>query len=363
MSDFTRDPSGPPGDDDVVEARLRRALNSEASMVQPAGDGLQRIRGGIDERSGHAWWRNPAFALVAAALVGLAAGGLFFGLGGDDGSTQVSNHSDSATPTRSVSDSGTPTSSTSDSSTPDPSDSASACCATAKPGRTNVQTYVYFVHDDGQSLRLYREEHLVSGRGSNAKLAVQRMLRGTPDDPDYSSPWNGARLLHYRKAGDTATVDLSGFVAVGSAAEEVATQEIVYTVTANDTSVRQVRLLVNGATPQSGVLDLSQPVTRAPMVNVQGLIWILAPKQGATVGSPVQIDGSGTATEGTISWEVRQDGVVVEQGFTQGGSNGTFAEFHDTVDLAPGDYEIRAFENSGQDGSPIHVDTKSFTVR
>ena len=140
-------------------------------------------------------------------------------------------------------------------------------------------------------------------------------------------------------------------------------QEIVYTVTANDPAVKKVRLRVQGKTPPSGHFDWSNPVARAPMVDVQGLIWILAPTQGATVGSPVRIDGYGTAFEATISWEVRQDGVVVKQGFTQGGANGEFGEFHDTVKLPAGDYELTAFESSAKDGSPIHIDTKNFTVK
>jgi hypothetical protein len=53
---------------------------------------------------------------------------------------------------------------------------------------------------------------------------------------------------------------------------------------------------------------------------------------------------------------------VVADGFTQAGANGEFDEFSDSVQLEPGTYEIRAFESSAQDGRPLHVDTKTFTV-
>ncbi len=53
---------------------------------------------------------------------------------------------------------------------------------------------------------------------------------------------------------------------------------------------------------------------------------------------------------------------MVDEGFTQGGANGEFGEFADTVDLAPGTYELRAFESSAEDGRPLHADTKTFTV-
>jgi hypothetical protein len=133
-------------------------------------------------------------------------------------------------------------------------------------------------------------------------------------------------------------------------------------VTANDKAVKQVRLLVDGKTPPSGHQDWSQPVARAPMADVQGWIWLLTPTQGSNIGSPVTFTGYGTAFEATISWEVRQDGKIVEQGTVQGGANGEFGEFSGTVQLAPGSYEMRAFESSPKDGSPQHVDTKTFTV-
>ena len=81
------------------------------------------------------------------------------------------------------------------------------------------------------------------------------------------------------------------------------------------------------------------------------------------MSSPVQIDGYGTAFEATISWEVRKNGVVVKHGHTQGGANGEFGEFHTSVKLPAGDYELSALEFSAKDGSPIHIDTKNFTVK
>jgi hypothetical protein len=60
---------------------------------------------------------------------------------------------------------------------------------------------------------------------------------------------------------------------------------------------------------------------------------------------------------------VRQGDRVVKEGFTQGGANGTFSEFSDTVQLAPGTYEMWAFEYSPKDGSITNADTKRFTVQ
>jgi hypothetical protein len=196
-------------------------------------------------------------------------------------------------------------------------------------------------------------------------MALDEMFRTAPEDSDYRSAWPQEPLLRgYSVEGDAATVKLADFVQAGAAYENIAVQQVVYTVTANDKAVKTVRLLVDGKAPPSGHQDWSEPVARAPMVEVQGLIWLLSPSQGEAVSSPVEIAGYGTAFEGTISWEVRREGSdeVVADGFTQGGSMGEFAEFSDSVVLEPGTYEMRAFESSAENGEPIHVDTKTFTV-
>jgi hypothetical protein len=335
-------------DDDQMETRLRRALNSEAAMVQPAGDGLQKIRGGIDAGRRRSWWRTPVVALAAAAVLGLAAGGVFFGLRDNSGTSAVPPATGDSS-----------TDATTDTPSPSSSPSPSSTAATD-------DVYVYYVQGNPEGPKLYREQHSftaqVTGDGGPAELAVDAMFRQGATDPDYGSPWPpDVKVLDYRQDADTVTVDLSAFMKNGGAVEKAGVQQLVYTVTANDPSVKKVRLLVNGKAPQ-GHHDWSSPIRRAPMADVQGAIWILAPSQNATVSSPVAIDGYGTAFEATISWEVRKDGAAVAQGHTQGGANGEFAEFHDTVALPAGDYELTAFEASAKDGSPIHIDTKTFTV-
>jgi immunoglobulin-like protein involved in spore germination/sporulation and spore germination protein len=340
--------------DDDIEARLRDALHTEAAMVQPGGDGLQRIREGVGD-AGRPWWQVPALVLgVAAVVLGIATGA-YLGLRGDDGGNVVADgpSSGATAPTAAA------TESASQSAPPSPEPTSSSSPIS---GDTPT-TYVYYLHDDATGPRLYREQHQGVGDGDPAERGLRRMLQGKPDDPDYATPWDATTLTSYAKDGTVATVDLSGWVSVPRKLERAAVQEIVYTVTANDTSVRQVRFLVEGQTPTGTKTDVSAPVARAPRGDVQGLIWLLAPKQGATAGSPVSVDGFGTAFEGTINWDVRRAGAVVAEGATQGGANGEFAEFHDTVQLDPGEYEISAYESSAENGDPLHVDTKNFTVR
>jgi hypothetical protein len=334
-------------DDDPLAARLSDALHTEADMVQPSDDGLQQIRSGI-EASRRPWWRHPAaIAVAAAAVLGVAVGGTAVLLGDDESGTVAADRTTEPATTAA--------------STPPGSTSTGP---STSPVPVEGDVYVYYVMDDGQAPRLYREQHPNPG-AAPVVAALSVMFGGSPDDPDYSSPWpEGTEVLGVDVAGDTATVDVSDFVSVGAEAETIAVQQVVYTVTANDNAVQQVRLLVDGKAPQSGHSDWSDPVSREPMVDVQGFIWLLTPTEGATVSSPVEITGFGTAFEGTVSWEVRRDGSdeVLAEGFTQAGANGEFDEFTDTVDLDPGVYEIRAFESSAEDGRPLHVDTKVFTV-
>jgi hypothetical protein len=348
-------------DDDPLATRLHDALDSEAAMVTPSDDGLQRIRAGIDVAH-RPWWRHPAAIAVAAAVVlGTAVGVGAAVLGNGDGGTVVATDSTASGGTAS-----TPAPTTA-SVQPEPQDPPMT--GSPRPAGDTALVYVYYVHDDGQGPRLYREQHSEMTAGNTPNSGLMSLFSSPPKDPDYRSLWPSENPIDYQVDGSIAKVDLSAWPALGSQFESIAVQELVYTVTANDPAVKSVQLLVNGKTPPSGHLDLSKPISRALMMDVQGWIWLLSPAEGATVSSPVTISGYGTAFEGTISWEVRKmDKAVatdkkVAEGHTQGGSNGEFGDFHDTVDLPPGTYEIRAFESSPKDGSPQHVDTKTFTVQ
>ena len=58
------------------------------------------------------------------------------------------------------------------------------------------------------------------------------------------------------------------------------------------------------------------------------------PAPGDMVGNPAHVAGYGTAFEGTISLRVRDDdGTVIAEGSTQGGSNGVIGEFKADLDF------------------------------
>lgn len=60
------------GPDPELEGLLRRALSEHAQDVQPAGDGLSRIRARTARRGAWARWRVPALALAGTAALVVA---------------------------------------------------------------------------------------------------------------------------------------------------------------------------------------------------------------------------------------------------------------------------------------------------
>jgi hypothetical protein len=223
---------------------------------------------------------------------------------------------------------------------------------------------VYYVADVAGGPRLYREFHRMTVLpGGRIVTALTEMFAGRAADPDYASLWPADTTVRSVKVtGDLATVDVSRFVSLGSSFEGAAVQELVYTVTAADPAVSQVKLLVNGQTPPSGHMDWSAPVRRQAALDIQAFVWILAPTQGATVASPVKVTVLGTGFEGNVPLKVYRGTKVVASTFVTTMMGG-FAQASTTISLPPGQYELRAYNDNGRDATLQLWDTKSFTVR
>lgn len=356
--------------EDPFETRLRRALREEADMVEPAGDGLGRIRERTDGTGAAPWWRRFAPVLAAAVAAGIIVGGAFAVLGGDGDDGQV------AAPTPTTGPSGTgPAEPTPSGATEAPTAGGTAAPGPGEPSpdapdAPDAALPVYYLSDVGGELRLYREfRSAPDGAEPRGQAALEEMLRGEPDDPDYTSVWpRDTRVLDYAVDGDTATVDLSAEALdadAGAEAEARSVAQLVYTVTAADPEVERVRLLVEG----SEVEDLwghgavgEQPLTRAPMLDVQGLVWIIDPAQGAVTGSPVTVRVFGTAFEGNVVLKAFRGAEEVEGTFVTT-AQGEFAEGTTQINLPAGDYTLRAYDEFGEDASLVERDSKDFTVR
>ncbi|HEU4676558.1 MAG TPA: GerMN domain-containing protein [Motilibacteraceae bacterium] len=361
--------SGQPGrrvpDGTDLEDLVRRALHEEAASVEPAGDGLARIREGVlDDGSGDGTGsgrRRMLLAVAAAGVAVLAGVGVALAAGRGDDSTVATPPTPTSAPTTTASTAPSPSPSASASPTGGGAGSPTASAGGALP--------VYYVADVAGQTRLYREFHAPpSAPGDAGRAALEEMLHAQPVDPDYTSLWpRSTSIVSYEVSDGTATVDLSSDALSVSAGPEQTTasvQQLVYTLTAADPAVKRVRLLVGGQQVKTlwGHPVGDQPLERAPALDVQGLIWIIDPAQGTTSGSPVTVRVYGTAFEGNVVLKVFRGASEVESTFVTA-AMGSFAEASTEIDLAPGTYSLRAYDENAKDGTLTERDSKDFTVR
>jgi len=289
-----------------------------------------------------------ALALVAALLAGC------------QNQTAGTSPSPTATATSPAPTSPSETPSVSPSASPSPTPSATV---------TAVGVPVYFMVDTRTGLRLVPERHDLTGEP--VRNAVELMIAG-PDDPDYTSPWNKATRVLSVSPGNPTVVDLSAdarTASIGSAGAALMIQQLVHTVTAATGNPAGSVLLTIAGQPAGelwGAVVWTTPQVREPALDVQALVQIDAPRQGATTTSPVTVSGQAAVFEATLPWQVLgPTGTVVASGVTQTAEGQTFAPYSFTVPLAPGTYTIVATEDDpsgGEAPGPRMSDSKTFTV-
>jgi len=229
--------------------------------------------------------------------------------------------------------------------------------------------------------------------GDKGLDAVRALLQSRPTDPDYSNQWgrldtstaegpldaslketvtvNSVTATENSSTGatDLITVDFAGPVddpwnahvdwAMDPA---IFAQQLVWTVQ-NALNTEAPVLVTMEGEPVEQVLtaDVRQPIGRDP--SALAPIQIESPAQGETVFSPVTVAGQVATFEGNVVWRVKQNGEVVESGFTTSeGANGVFGPFEFTVELPAGDYTVETYEESAENGEIINLDSKDFTV-
>lgn len=294
--------------------------------------------------------RTPLTALAVAAvlLVGLA------GCGDDE---TVSTPGPTGTP------SAEPTSSPTAEPTATPSEPTATAPATAA---TRAVAVYYLAQTEA---RLYREFHRRPVTPSVVRDALTAMLTERPQDSSYTSMWpKGTRVLGVRKDGTTLVVDLSReaeALSVGAAFEGATLQQLVWTATAADPTAKAVQLLVEGRKVESlaGHVDSSEPMSRGQAAVELGPVWILTPTEGGTLRRGATFGGEASVFEATVSWQLVQAGTVVKEGFATAttGAPGR-GSWSAVADVPPGDYLLRAFESSAEDGRETFVDDKRITV-
>jgi hypothetical protein len=320
--------------------QLRSVLSSASASVQPTDGSLGRILTTAHRRS--PWtWGAPLLA-AAAALVLVVGAGVYASTRGT--ASPATHQSGSQSPSSSPLPSSTSTG-------PSPSSSPSSSPTGNGP---LVTLPVYYGASYKAQTRLYREFHRVHSTAP-ARDAIRQALDAAPQDADYRTLWPAqTSLLGYSRQGTTAYVRLSGT----SSASTIAEQQLVYTVTAADTTVKAVAFAYGSAG------SFGTPQVRGAAIDTLGIVWLLTPGYGATVSSPVTLAGTAMVFEATMNWEIdRPDGTMVASGTAMTPQAFVNGPWSTTVTLPPGDYVAKAFEASAEDGSKTWIDSKPFTVR
>lgn len=250
-----------------------------------------------------------------------------------------------------------------------PSSGAPAPATTTPAPAGTRAVAVYYLRDTTNGPRLYREFHRRPATAAVVRDAVTAMLTEPAVDRDYTSLWpTGTRVLGARKDGTTLVVDLSAEarqLRAGAAHERASLQQLVWTATAADRTSKAVQLLVEGKEVESlgGHVDTSEPMTRGQAASELGPVWVLTPTEGGTLRRGASFGGEASVFEATVSWQLVQGGRVVDEGFTTAstGAPGR-GSWKAVADVAPGDYVLRAFESSAEDGRETFVDDKRITV-
>jgi immunoglobulin-like protein involved in spore germination/sporulation and spore germination protein len=254
---------------------------------------------------------------------------------------------------------------------PSSAPAAPATSPAADPADRQRALPLYYVTDTPAGPRLAREFRRLTvddDPGSAALTALFSAPAGTV--PGHRSLWpDGSGLASpVRHGGGVVTVDLTPRTAATAPADPlIAVQQLVYTVTGALGTTDPVRLLVDGAqVPRlwNDGVDTIDPVPRADPLGTRLLVGIDEPAEGATTSSPLRVAGEAAVFEATLRWEVRRGGELVRSGSASTAEGQRFSPYSFSVDLPPGDYEVRVAEDDPSDGAgrPAMTDTRRVTV-
>lgn len=305
----------PPG----IEKDLRDAVRSYGTSVQPT-DRLGEIRRATRVRTP---WRRPALLVGGAAAVASAAivlGAMVLLSPGTGGDPVDGDRGDVVAFER--------------------------------------RLIIYEVGSVGPRQWLYPRQVLVEDTDDVLYDAVSALLTTEPED-GRQNLWlacpPAGDLVSVRASDVRTTVSFEGPVVDCDVHLLLRQQQLAWTLYEATGADTPLVLEVDGRsiTPQ--------PVTAD--TGALSPVLLDLPAAGATVDSPVLIAGRGNTFEGNVQWQLLDsEGTVVRHGHETAGSFGRFLPFQVNVRLPPGDYTVRAFETSAEDGSVVAEDLRSFTV-
>jgi hypothetical protein len=174
----------------------------------------------------------------------------------------------------------------------------------------------------------------------------------------------GTELLGLETTDGVTTVDLSGAFETGGGSASMLGRvaQVVYTLTQFD-GVESVRFELDGVPVEAiggeGVIVDGDGVDRTAFDAVLPMIFVESPTPGEEVTSPITLSGVSNTFEATVNYTLTDpEGLILEEGFTMGGTTGTFGSFDTTIDFATQRHGLGAlivYEVSPEDGSHQNV--------
>jgi hypothetical protein len=387
-ADDFMDPDYEPGEFDLVERRLRRALHQEAALMEPTdrlGDILAAAgsgdAGGTDDtrRNGPPRWLAP---VAAAAAVAVIAGTLWVATSGDEQAAPPAAPSVTQPPAPTPSQS-SPSPEPSPSPTTSPTTSPSPSSA---PVAERALLPVYYVGPVGgqrEVWRLYREflrgeVPTTAGDEAKAKGALDLALDAQPfsNTDGYLQPWSGTTVEKVTVTPQRITVRLTNAGSPGVTDADiarVAVQQLVWTAQAavGKGTIPVTFEIADGSPKLFGRLPASatynRPGSREEYYRDLAPIWVTAPGRDAVLpaGKPVVVKGEATVFEANVSWQLRRGATQVTTGFATAtaGAPGRGEYSFSLGTLPPGSYTIRVFEMSMEGGDKVNAERQvAFTV-
>ncbi|MDP3891100.1 Gmad2 immunoglobulin-like domain-containing protein [Nocardioides sp.] len=344
------------------DRRLRELLSGAVDNIEPA-DRLATIR---SRTAGPARPKGNAMSTQRSKLVGiggavLATAAVITGIawaGGVFDSTPDSP-GPAADPTTSV--------------TPQEPDETEPSEPTEPPAE-QFTAGVYYLGETPMGTRLYREFQRVEG-ATKLMAAVQAAVEGSPQDPDYSTPWpTSLTVADATEDGDVIRIELSDTAdrpsGMNAEAAQLAIEQVIYTAQGAVGARTPVQFMVDG-NPVSEVLGVptSEPLAQGDPLDVLSLVSITDPSEGQRVsGGTLKVSGTANSFEANVPWQVLDgDTEVAADFFTAEGAYDKMYPFGGDIDisgLAPGEYVLRVQTDdpsSGEGPGPF-VDTRTFVV-
>ncbi|MBA3265822.1 MAG: hypothetical protein H0T14_05530 [Nocardioidaceae bacterium] len=230
--------------------------------------------------------------------------------------------------------------------------------------------------------RLYAEPHTLPAAPDDPALAAAReWWTSLPIDPDLMPVMMGSpdlEVVDVSQSEQSTTIAiegpegptagdqslLSGDHLVGSPAQQHALILSYYQALLRTAGVEdEARFTYNGEPVDESNGVRLDPLRVMPDEEVRAWIDIVTPVEGQTVSNPVTVTVSGNVFEGNVNWQLfDQAGAKVDEGFVTTAFTVWRQADIELGTLEPGTYRIRCLEYSMEDGSPMNIVDKTFTV-